>query len=101
MSERLLELKTFDAVVDLAQDLPVHVIMDLIGWPEQGRDQLLKLAQGSFNAAGPKNERMYASLPQLEEMYHYLNEVATPENLRPGNFGANLYQAADRGDLPR
>src|SRR4051794_22611043 len=48
LATRLAERGRFDAVIDLAQDLPVHLIMDLIGWPEEGRDQLLEMAAGWF-----------------------------------------------------
>jgi cytochrome P450 len=89
----------FDAVTEFAHDLPVHVVMDLIGWPMEGRDQLLSWASGSFNVAGPMNERMLTSLPRLEGMVQYLTEVATKDNLAPGSFGAAVYEAVERGAM--
>lgn len=99
--DSLLERGTFDAVTDLAQDLPTQIIMDLIGWPMEGRSELLSWADGSFNVTGPKNERMYSSLPRFEGLFKYVTEVATPANLIPGSFGASIYEAADRGEIPR
>lgn len=97
--DRLVRQGTFDAVTDFAHDLPVHVVMDLIGWPMEGRDQLLSWASGSFDAAGPQNTRMLASLPRLEGLVKYLAEVATSDSLTPGSFGAGVYAAVERGDI--
>lgn len=99
VADRLVKQGSFDAVVDFAQDLPVHVVMDLIGWPMEGRDQLLSWASGSFNAAGPQNERMLASLPRLQGLVTYLTEVATADNLTPGSFGAAVYDAVERENI--
>jgi cytochrome P450 len=99
VADRLVKQGSFDAVVDFAQDLPVHVVMDLIGWPMEGRDQLLSWASGSFNAAGPQNERMLASLPRLQGLVTYLTEVATADKLTPGSFGAAVYEAVERRNI--
>ncbi|WP_411152575.1 cytochrome P450 [Streptomyces sp. A30] len=91
---------SFDAVTDLAQDLPVHVIMDLIGWPEEGRDQLLDMAAGWFDSAGPACPRTAASVPKVEALMGYLAEVVAKENLVPGGFGWTMLEAHKRGDIP-
>lgn len=100
--DQLAQRGEFDGVQDFAKDLPMHIVMDLIGWPEEGRDQMLDWAEGSFNAAGPEgNQRMLDSLPKVQAAFEYLAEVATEENLIPGSFGAIIYDAANRGELPR
>jgi cytochrome P450 len=97
--DQLVARQTFDAVADLARALPVQLVMDLIGWPAEGRDRLLEWAEGSFNAAGPRNDRMFAALPKLEALFTFLVQVATPENLLPGSFGRTIYEAAERGEI--
>ncbi|WP_033318894.1 cytochrome P450 [Streptomyces yerevanensis] len=91
---------SFDAVTDLAQDLPVHVIMDLIGWPAEGRDQLLDMAAGWFDSAGPACPRTAASVPKVEALMGYLAEVVAKENLVPGGFGWTLLEAHKAGQIP-
>ncbi|MEU2001879.1 hypothetical protein ACH47B_08205 [Rhodococcus sp. NPDC019627] len=59
--DQLLERKTFDGVIDFARDLPMHIVMDLVGWPEDGRDKILEWAEGSFNSAGPENNARFAA----------------------------------------
>ncbi|MPY64732.1 cytochrome P450 [Streptomyces spongiae] len=98
--ELLLERGSFDAVTDLAQDLPVHVIMDLIGWPQEGRDQLLDMAAGWFDSAGPDVPRTAASVPKVQALMAYLAEVVAKENLMPGGFGWTLLEAHRRGEIP-
>ncbi|EKX60573.1 cytochrome P450 [Streptomyces ipomoeae] len=98
--DRLLERGSFDAVTDLAQDLPVHVIMDLIGWPQEGRDQLLDMAAGWFDSAGPEVPRTAASVPRVEALMAYLTEVVAKEDLVPGGFGWTVLEAHKSGQIP-
>ncbi|MEU9267121.1 cytochrome P450 [Streptomyces sp. NPDC048251] len=100
LADDLVSRGSFDAVTDLAQDLPVHVIMDLIGWPEEGRDQLLDMAAGWFDSAGPACPRTVASVPKVEALMGYLAEVVAKENLVPGGFGWTLLEAHKRGEIP-
>jgi cytochrome P450 len=99
--DQLLERKTFDGVIDFARDLPMHIVMDLVGWPEDGRDKILEWAEGSFNSAGPENQRMLDSLPKVAQAFQYLQEIANEENLIPGSFGSIILDAANRGELPK
>lgn len=99
--QRLMERKAFDAVTDLAQDLPINVIFDLIGWPEEVRGELLKFAIGSFNACGPDAPRMRAALPRMEAMMAFITKTYDENNLRPGGFGSTVADAARRGEISR
>lgn len=100
LADALVARGSFDAVTDLAQDLPVHVIMDLIGWPEEGRDQLLDMAAGWFDSAGPACPRTAAAVPRTGALMGYLAEVVTTENLVPGGFGRTMLEAHKRGEIP-
>lgn len=91
----------FDAVTDVAHELPVNVIMDLIGWPPEVRGSLLAMAEGSFNACGPANERMHSALPRLEAMMTLIAQVYDAGTLVPGGFGSTVADAARRGEIPR
>jgi cytochrome P450 len=100
LAERLSERGEFDAVTDLAHDLPVHVIMDLIGWPDEGRERLLDMAAAWFDTAGPENERAVAAGPQVDEMMRFLGGVVASGNLVEGGFGWTLLEAHRRGEIP-
>ncbi|HKZ13823.1 MAG TPA: cytochrome P450 [Solirubrobacterales bacterium] len=89
----------FDAAKDLAAVFPITVIADLIGLPEEGRDRLLLWAEASFDSMGPENDRTHQAMPPVGEMWRYMGEVATRDNLTPGGWGHALYEAADRGEI--
>lgn len=95
--EKLWERKSFDAVHDFARVFPLSVVVDLIGLPEEGRDQLLDWADGTFNTFGPENQRFFDSLAKLNAMMEYAFQTAVPGKLRPGSMGAAIYTAAERG----
>ncbi|NWG53091.1 MAG: cytochrome P450 [Hydrogenophilaceae bacterium] len=99
--DRLAAQPGFDAVAEFAQDLPVNVIMDLIGWPDAVRGSLLDMAEGSFNAVGPDNARMQGSLPRLGAMMELIAKVYDEGALAPGGFGATIAEAARRGEITR
>jgi cytochrome P450 len=100
LAGRLLARGSFDAVTDLAHDLPVNVIMDLIGWPADGRDRLLDIAAGWFDSAGPDSERTRAGARRGAELIDYVTQVVTAESLTPGGFGDTVFQAHKAGQIP-
>ena len=89
-----------DAVTDLAHDLPVNVIMDLIGWPHDERDRILEMAAPWFETMGPRNERAERAETRVQEMMAYLHQAVVEERLAPGGFGASLIEAHKAGAIP-
>jgi cytochrome P450 len=96
---QLVDRGRFDAVVDLARALPLKVVPDLVGWPTDGRDQLLAWAGATFELFGPMNERASRAMPLAQAMYAFADETAATGNLRPGSVGAGVIDAARNGDL--
>jgi cytochrome P450 len=101
LAGRIAEMREFDAVTDVAHDLPVGVIMDLIGWPQEVRGCLLEMAAGSLDAWGPDNTRVCDALPRLEAMRALVAHTCDENLLEPGGFGATVAEAAHRGEIPR
>ncbi|HUN91579.1 MAG TPA: cytochrome P450 [Burkholderiaceae bacterium] len=101
LASRIAAQRDFEAVTDVAHDLPIGVIMDLIGWPEDVRGGLLELAAGSFDACGPDNPRMRAALPRLEAMMAFIADTYDRGRLAEGGFGWTIADAARRGEIPR
>jgi cytochrome P450 len=100
VAERVTEARTFDGVRDLAWHLPLTVVRQLVGLPEEGRERMLAWGSAGFNSGGPPNERSRAGLALRLEMVEYLNTKAVPGKLTPGGWGAQLYEAAERGEIP-
>jgi cytochrome P450 len=90
---------SFDAVTDFGEPFPLHLMSDLIGVPEEGRDHFVEWARASFNLVGPPNERAQQGERSIEEVRAYVVEYAKPECLTPGSFGRTVFEARDRGDV--
>lgn len=93
-----LQRGSFDAVTEFAEIFPVQVVGELIGVPRDKRGELLRWANGAFNAFGPAgNPRTEAGLAAIAEQFQYIRTIATREQLIPGSMGAAVYEAADAG----
>ncbi|WP_009478467.1 cytochrome P450 [Rhodococcus sp. JVH1] len=91
---------SFDVVSDFAQIFPVEVVGELIGLPVDARTELLRWANGAFDAFGPRGDRTTAGLADIAEQFDYIRTVATRDKLAPGSMGAAVYEAADAGIIP-
>lgn len=98
--ERLVAARSFDAIADLARHLPVTIVSELIGLPEEGRQNMLKWAAATFDQLGGENTRTECARPVSQEMRDYTLNVATPDRLKPGSWAARLYEAGDKGIVP-
>jgi cytochrome P450 len=102
MVDRVVAAAGFDGVTDVAHELPLNLIMDLIGWPERVRTTLRGMAEGAFEVCGPiDNPRMQASLPRLQSMMQLIAEVYDNDELVPGGFGSTIADSARRGEIAR
>jgi len=86
-------------VADLARALPLKVVPDLVGWPEEGREHLLEWASATFNLLGPMNERTKQAMPAARAMFAFADEMAAKENLVPGSVGSSVIEAAATGEV--
>ncbi len=98
LADRLVERRTFDAVPDLAEVLPTTWVPDLLGWPEEGRGELLEWAAATFNGLGPPNQRTVASASGILEMAAFATLVAASD-LPKGSMAAGILDAVTRGEL--
>lgn len=88
-----------DGVAELAMALPMSIVPDLIGWPEEGRDRLLAWGAATFDALGPINGQSVRSIRPTLQMLHYARTVARRRTLQEGSLGADLLKAVDEGRL--
>lgn len=96
---RLVAMDSFDAISDLAHDLPVNIVMDLVGWDHSVRDQLLPMAVAFFNTAGPMNERSESAWPIMGQMVEMVTASAKAGALKEGSFGDHMVKAHAAGEL--
>jgi cytochrome P450/ferredoxin-NADP reductase len=88
----------FDAVSDFAQYLPVTIVAELVGLPDQAREKMLTWASATFNLFGPENERAQAAFDDLRDLKAFLDEFGTPDKLKPGGWAQRIFEVgAERG----
>jgi cytochrome P450 len=89
----------FDAIPSLAAAFPLRVIPDAIGVPESGRENLLPFSDFLLNAFGPRNDLVAAGAPGAKERSVWVNAHCEREGLAESGFGADIWAAADRGEI--
>jgi cytochrome P450 len=94
----LVERGTFDAVTDLAEALPTMVVGELIGLPQQLRDNLLEWGDAVFNCAGPMNARSQGAFAVMEQLMGVLPGISK-DDLEPGSTGYEILEHVERGEL--
>jgi len=97
--ERLVAQRHFDAATELAQYLPVTIVSNLVGLPEEGRERMLDWAAANFECFGPLNERTTKAFEVVKEMVSYAFTKCTRENLKPDGWAKMIWDAADRGEI--
>lgn len=97
--ERLCEKGSFDAATELAQHLPVSIVSELVGLPEEGRERMLVWAAANFDCFGPLNERTLAAFPIVGEMVEYAFTQCVPGKLQPGGWAQMIWDAAANGEI--
>ena len=97
--ERLVAKKHFDAATELAQYLPVTVVSNLVGLPEDGRERMLDWAAANFQCFGPINARTNEAFITVKEMIDYAFTQCTREKLKPDGWAKMIWDAADRGEI--
>ena len=98
--ERLVDQGSFDAATELAQHLPVTIVSDLVGLPEEGRDRMLDWAPANFDCFGPADlKRTQDAMPIVGEMVEYAFTQCVPGKLKPGGWAQMIWDAAHAGEV--
>ncbi len=96
-----LEKGRVDGVDDLATSLPLSVVPDLVGWPRENRENLLRWAGATFDAMGPMNRRSVGAARASAEMMTFAHRVAKKRSVLEGSMGHDVLTAADEGRIEK
>lgn len=99
--DELVALREFDAITDLAFRFPFTVLPDAVGLPVDGREHLVRYSTMYFNARVP-DTALAAESAACAHAAGSLDWVARQcrrEHLSPDGFGAQIYAAADTGEI--
>ncbi len=91
---------SFDGIADLARELPLQVVVDLIGVKDDYvRSNILDWGSAAFNVLGPMNARTEMNFPLAGQLYQWASTL-TIAQLAPGSIGHEIFAAAERGEIP-
>lgn len=96
----LIERKNFDGVADLARHLPLTIVSEMVGLPEEGRENMLKWAAAAFDILGVQNERGREGMETIKESRRYIEDKTQPGRLKPGSWTARIYELEAQGKVP-
>jgi cytochrome P450 len=88
-----------DGVNDLATALPLSVVPDLVGWPEDRRQHLLRWGGATFDVLGPLNRNALKSVRASLQMLRFSKDVVRHRSVMDGSMGHDILAAADAGEL--
>lgn len=95
----LIERRKFDGMTDLARHIPETVVTDLVGLPEDGRENMGDWAAAAFDMLGIQNARGKAGVECIKEMRTWVTTQATPERLKSGSWTKRILELAENGSL--
>jgi cytochrome P450 len=98
---QVLSENEFDSVTALAEAFPLRVFPDAVGIPRPGRENLLPYGNHLFNAFGPDNDLTAQGQARIGEISAWVNAQCERDVLSGDGFGAEIWAAADRGDITR
>ena len=88
-----------DGVRDLATALPLSIVPDFVGWPQEGREHLIDWAGATFDFLGPVNARSVAAIPDSLQMLRFTRRVVRERNVLPGSMAHDVLAAVDAGTV--
>ncbi|MFL6717634.1 MAG: cytochrome P450 [Burkholderiaceae bacterium] len=97
--DALVEKGEIDGTMELAERYPLRVFPDAVGLSDTGRENLLLYGDMVFNSFGPRNAIFQKAVERYEPVSKWIMDKCRREELRPGGFGDQIYQAADQGEI--
>ena len=91
-----------EAVLELASPIPLGLVRELVGLPDEGQDRMLEWAAAGFNALAPiGTPRVAEGFAALEEWTRVFAAPDFFERVRPDSWASRLRDAADNGEITR
>lgn len=90
---------SFDAIRDIAEVFPLSVFPDALGIDTEGRENLLTYGAMVFAGMGPENDYFRNLMSHAPTVLPWVTAKCQREALAPGSFGAQVYEAANSGEI--
>ena len=93
---KVLEMRNFDGMSDLAAPYIINVFPDTVGI-KVNPENVLRFGELNFNANGPQNELYWKAYERVKPLLPEFEESFRRPNLVPGGMGSKIYEAEDAG----
>jgi len=93
----------FDGVHDIAERFVFSVFPRAVGLkPTDGlSEKLVLIGELNFDGLGPRNERFLETERKVQAILPWYTKSYQRENMLPGGFGEQIFQAGDSGEIDR
>jgi hypothetical protein len=88
-----------DAVAEITRPFVYKVLPDLIGIPPEGREHMYAFGNMVWATLGPVNSLFHDAMKDTGPVIEWVDRCCRRENLAPGSLGAQMFLAADRGEV--
>jgi cytochrome P450 len=88
-----------DGVRDIAEELVLRVLPPAVGLSGDCREPLLAYGDVAFNAFGPRNDLLAASMTRMSGVAEWIAAHCARGALAPRGLGGRIYASAARGAL--
>lgn len=99
LAQEIVDKREFDAVTDFCEIYPMKVVADAVGVPDEGRENLIAYGSMSFSTFGPRNWIFEDAMKKFPPVHAWVMANCERDVLAQGGFGAQIYQAADAGEI--
>ena len=88
-----------DATADITRPFVYKALPDVIGLPEEGRENMEAFGHMVWATLGPQNELFAEAMTDVEKLGGWIQWATARERLAPDSLGAAMFDAADRGEI--
>lgn len=99
LADELTARGRIDAVKDIAEAYPLSVFPKAVGLGSDGLDHLRAYGDMVFNAIGPRNARVEASMAQAAKVVPWITAQCARDALSEGSIGAAIWDSVDSGEI--
>jgi cytochrome P450 len=91
--------EVIDVVTTISRPFVYKVLPDLLGLPEEGRENLTAFGHMVWATLGPQNEMFVEAMENVGPVIEWVERCCNRENLDPEGLGMQMFLAADRGQI--
>ena len=91
--------EVIDVVTAISRPFVYKVLPDLLGLPQDGRENLTAFGHMVWATLGPQNEMFAEAMENVGPVIEWVERCCNRENLDPEGLGMQMFLAADRGQI--